>query len=707
MNRKVFNVFGKLMGVAALVFGVSFTSEADGPAFTKAQVNAGRTAYRNACAKCHGAKLEGAHPSPPLAGERFDQNWRGKSVDVLAFHVRRMPPAALADSVEVSDEDYINILAYILMSNGFEMGETALPSDLAALSGIKIPRLEGVSYDPLAPVEPSDEQAALLEHLSPVTGDVLLNPPPGDWLQWGRTYNGHNFSPLDQINKDNVGDLKPAWHAPLRPGTSMASPVVHDGVMFLHAFPDTVIAMDATTGAILWRHEYDSKTGSSSKLGVSFHGDNVLVPTSDLHVLALNAKTGDEVWDHKIETEATGGYQLRSEPLVVGDKVIQGITASFASKGGFILGIDANTGEECWRFNTIARPGEFGGETWNDVPMERRSGGSVWHQGTYDPELNLIYYGVAPTYDTGPLLHPVDKDGVTNDALYTNCTVAINPDTGDLVWHYQHVANDQWDLDWAFERQIATVPIDGKPRKIVMNMGKMVLLDALDAATGEYLFSVDSGVQNVITAIDPKTGAKTINPDMMPDLERPCTVCPTAAGARAWPTTSFSPKTNYVYVPITEACMLLSENGFKLLTSGVGISDAPHPDADDGMMGRVQAIDVANQQRAWNHDVVAPTSTSTLATAGGVVFCGDMGPTLRAFDDKTGDVLWEAKLDDVPSANLVTYSVNDTQYVAVVVGISNLHVDFLSRSYATFAAGLNPPPAPAPKGGAAVWVFAL
>ena len=160
------------------------------------------------------------------------------------------------------------------------------------------------------------------------------------------------------------------------------------------------------------------------------------------------------------------------------------------------------------------------------MPLDQRSGGSVWQQGTYDAELNLIYFGVAPTYDTLPLLHPIKDPSVNSDALYTDCTIALNPDTGKLVWFYQHLANDQWDLDWVFERQIVTMTIDGRPRKVVMNVGKMAILDALDAETGEYLFSVDSGTQNVITRIDPKTGAKTIDPEKWPDPNRPAVICP-------------------------------------------------------------------------------------------------------------------------------------------------------------------------------------
>ncbi|MEK7793388.1 MAG: PQQ-binding-like beta-propeller repeat protein [Candidatus Hydrogenedentota bacterium] len=679
------------------------------PGFTEAQAKAGRTDYRTQCASCHGPQLEGVHISPGLKGPRFDAMWRGKSADVLMFHLRRMPQAPVGAPGSLGDETYTNILAYILISNGLASGEEALPGDSKALGDLTIPQLEGEQVDLLAPT--ADAAASeLLKNLAPVTDAMLRDPSPNDWLLTGRTYNAASFSPLAQINRENVAGLKPAWRTPLRYGMSMPMPLVHQGIMYLHTFPDTVIALDGTNGKILWRYEYKPKTGSSQKMGLGLSGDKVLVPTSDLHVLAVNAKTGELIWDHAItmETSAQGrGYQLRSAPLVVGDKVIQGVTASFVPKGGFLLAIDIESGKEVWRFNTIARPGEPYGDSWNGLPLEKRSGGSVWHQGSYDPELNLIYYGVAPTYDTGPLLHPVEDKSVNNKALYTNCTIALDPNTGKLVWHYQHMQNDLWDLDWAFERQIATVPVDGKPRKVVMNVGKMAILEALDAATGEYLFSLDSGVQNVITAIDPKTGAKTVDPEKMPDPGRPCDICPSAIGARAWPLISYSPKTNFVYVPIAEWCMRLGKEGVRLLTSGVGITWAEHPDARDGMMGRIQAIDVANQKLAWSQNEVAPLSTGMLATEGGLVFAGDLGPSLKAYDDATGEVLWRAKLDDNPSSSLITYSVGDKQYVAVVAGMNNLHVDGLKSLYSDFSTKTGAPREASPEGGAAIWTFAL
>lgn len=685
------------------------TSAAAPASYSPAQANQGRRDYASYCAACHKTNMQGEHLAPALIGARFDQSWRGKSLEALAFHVRRMPNEPVGAPGSLSDEIYTNILAYLLKSNGIDPGED-LPSEAGALKGMTVPLKPGQEIEPDAPVEASEAQRALLENLPPITDEMLNNPPADDWLRWGGSNNGHSFSPLSQIDKETVANLKPAWRAPLRPGITMASPVVHDGVMFLHTYPDTVLAMDAANGDVLWRYQYKEASRSTSKLGVGLHGDKVFVPTSDQHVLALNAKTGQLIWDHTIDMKSTGagigGYQLRTPPFALGDKIIQGVTASFMPKGGFILALDMETGDEAWRFNTIARPGEFGGNTWNDVPLEKRSGGSVWHQGAYDPELNLLYFGVAPTYDTGPLLHSVDKEGVTNDALYTNCTLAINPDTGELVWHYQHLSNDQWDLDWAFERQIVNVPVNGEMRKVVMNVGKIAMLDALDAATGEYLFSVDMGIQNFITSIDPKTGAKTIDPDKLPSPERPTDVCPSAVGARSWPSTSYSPQTQYLYVPITESCMRLGPEGMRLLTSGVGILPTLHPESADGKVGRLQAIDVASQKLAWVNHQESPLSTGLLATAGGVVFSGDLDPALKAFDDATGELLWEATLDDLPTSNLITYSVDGVQYVAVVVGFSNLHADGILDTYNDMMKESGKSYSPR-RGGAAIWAFAL
>lgn len=568
---------------------------------------------------------------------------------------------------------------------------------------------------PEAPYVHPATPEALLGQMRPVTSAMLQEPAPGDWLSWGRTNNGQNFSPLTSINRETVKQLAPAWRAPIQAGLSMPIPLVHDGVMFLHTAPDTVLALDATTGKELWRHAYVVTGGivSTQKMGLGLSGGHVFAPTSDLHVIALDARTGAKSWDHEIALSAPATsrtvFNLRSPPLVAGDKVIQGVTASAGPGGGFVVAIDIATGKEAWRFHTTARPDGPGGNTWNDLPVDKRTGGSVWDKLTYDPELNLIYFSSGPTYDTAPLLKPSAKPGVTNDALYTNATVALDATTGKLKWYYQHMPNDQWDLDWAFERQVATVKVNGKSRKVVMNVGKMGVLDALDAATGAYLFSIDSGTQNIITAIDPVTGKKTIDPQKLPDPARSTTYCPSPSGARAWPPTSYNPGSTMLFLPLTEWCTTMGNTGSPLLSApGARLSNAEHPDAlADGKMGRLQAMDITGHKLGWRRDLDAPISTSALATAGGLVFVGDLDPALKAFDDRDGALLWSAPLDANASSSVITYGVGGKQYVAVVTGMGNFHVGAMTSRYREFRKGMNLPAIANATGAPAIQVFAI
>ena len=680
--------------------------EAQPPSFSAAQSAEGRTEYREHCAVCHGAKLEGVDVSPSLTGARFDYTWRGKSVEILSFHLRRMPPESVAEPGSLSEETYTNILAYILRTNGLESGDVELPSGLDAQSDLIIPMVPGMDYDPFVPVIKTEKQTALLNNLSSVTDEMLRNPSPNDWLHWGGTYDMHNFSRLDEINRGTVGNLRLAWRAPLRFGGANPAPLVHEGVLFLYTHPDTVLAMDASNGDVLWRYEHESNTRANNKMGIALHEGKVLVPTSDLHVLALDSRTGALIWDHTIPREHEG-FQLRSAPLVAGDKVLQGVMGIYTPKGGYIVALDVETGEEAWRFNVIPRPGEPGGHTWNDLPIEQRSGGSVWHQGSYDPDLNLAYFGTAPTYDTKPLTHPIGKEGVTNETLFTNCTLAFNPDTGELVWYFQHFVNDQWDLDWVFERQILELPIDGKMRKVVLTVGKIAIVDALDAATGEFLFSIDMGLQNIVASVDPKTGEKILSPfAAVPDKTKETFIAANNDGLRNWPSLSYNPETKRLYLPLIETGMLASDKGYQLTSADIRLDARPFPDSD-GKLGRIQAVDLGEQELDWRYRQSPPIMSSMMATAGGLVFGGDLNRSFMAFDDATGEVLWKTEMDDVPSSNIVSYSVDGKQYVAVVVGMTNYNVRDLGHLYHRFAPELDMPVNDSPKGGAAVWVFAL
>ncbi len=679
---------------------------AQSPNFTQDQAAEGRRAYREHCASCHGAKLEGIDVNPSLVGIRFDQSWRGKSAEILATHMRRMPPEAVSEPGSLGDDTHTNILAYILVSNGFPASDIALPSGTEHLREVILPRLEGVNYDLDAPVAKTPEQEQLLDELPPVTEDVLLNPSPNDWVNWGRTYDMHNFSPLDSINKENVGKLAPAWRTPLQRGMSNPSPLVYRGVMFLHTFPDTVLALDAASGDILWRYQHNPEGPSTHKMGIALSGEKVLVPTSDFHLVALDMKSGAVIWDQLIARDHDR-FELRSAPLVVKDKVILGVTGVHVPKGGFIVAVDVETGEEEWRFNTIARPGELGGNTWNDLPLERRSGGSVWGQGSYDADLNLVYFGTAPTYATNLLLHPTDKAGHNNDALFTNTTLALNPDTGELVWYFQHLANDQLDLDWAFERQILDLMVDGEMHRVVLTVGKIAILDALDAATGKYLFSIDMGLQNVVESIDPETGRKNQNPlAAVPDKTKTTYLSSNHYGARCWPLLSYNAETKRIYLPLIEGGMYIGPEGHQLLTVRFGIKPSPDPNSD-GKMGRVQAVDLEGQQFDWRYRQAPPVITSLLATAGGLVFGGDVNRSFIAFDNTTGEILWKTELGDIPTSNIVSYSIDGQQYISVVVGMRGYFSNDWGRVYHQFAEELKMPVNDTPRGGPAIWTFSL
>ncbi|MEX2132045.1 MAG: PQQ-binding-like beta-propeller repeat protein [Pseudohongiellaceae bacterium] len=557
----------------------------------------------------------------------------------------------------------------------------------------------------------SDENDfALLRDYSPVTDSLLQNPPDSDWLMWRRTYDLSGHSPLDQINRSNVAELKLAWSAPLGQGGNMTTPLVHDGILFIADTGNVLLALDARNGQELWRYQHESENLDGRRIGIALHGDKVIVPHNDLDLVALNIRTGQVVWEHPISTPTTeitrGYYSLRGAPMIANGIIVQGVGATVVAEGGFIVGLDLETGAEQWRFHTVARPDGPGGNTWNNLPQEARSGGSVWIPGSYDPALDLVFFGTAPTYDTAPLMKDLGIDGVSNAALYTNATLALRPRSGELVWHFQHMPNDQWDLDWVYERQLATLEIDGQQRRIVFTAGKMALYDVLDATTGKYIDSVDTGIQNMISHIDPETGDKTLHPIAIPNAELGHLLCPYLLGGRNWQAASYDSSRKMVYLPLSEVCMMGGPTGQdSLLTSGVTINAVPRPDTD-GNFGRLQAIDLNTMELAWAHREITPPTTATLVTGGDLVFGGFLDQTFKAFDADSGEVLWQTSLEHIPSSFPITYAVEGKQYVAIVRGQPSRFVGSLYGIISGFL-GENSSVIGTPSTSPALMVFAL
>jgi alcohol dehydrogenase (cytochrome c) len=423
-----------------------------------------------------------------------------------------------------------------------------------------------------------------------------------------------------------------------------------------------------------------------------------------VHVIAVNARTGALVWDTKIGNNKAR-EQLNGGPLVAAGKVMVGTagTGVGAKPGGpQLVGLDAATGKELWRLGTIAKPGEPGGDSWNGIPFESRSGGSVWTPPSYDPQTGLAYFGTGNTYDTGPLLPAKKTKGMSNDALYTNSTIAVDIETGKIAWYFQHFPNDQWDLDWAFERQIVDVNVEGKPRRAVITTGKIGIYDALDASTGQFLFSIDLGLQNIVSRIDPVTGRKHVNTNLYPIDGKIKLVCPHGAGVKNYLPASWNQQSGVLVMPLNEACMdvypVPGGGSVAALSSGVNWGIRPRPDSD-GKYGRLQALDLATRKPVWTVRQREPVSSGVLTTAGGLAFVGTFDRVFHAYDSATGKELWSTRLNDVSSSSPIAFEAGGKQYIAIAVGEGGFHI----RSFAPLVPELRSPP----NRGATLWVFEL
>jgi alcohol dehydrogenase (cytochrome c) len=514
---------------------------------------------------------------------------------------------------------------------------------------------------------------APLDKLTPVTDEMLRNPPPGDWLNWRRTDNGWGYSPLTQIDRKNVKDLKVAWTFSMDSNpdaVNETTPLVHDGVMFLWNFGETIDAIDAKTGTLLWKFTHDLPDDYPSlpgfyrtKRSLAIGGNKLIVGTIDMHVIALDVKTGKKVWDVKTD-DYKSERTYNSGPLVVKDKVLIGAgncgpgsanqhlgkVAGYSPPGGcFITGHDLETGKELWRFNLTAHSNEPGGDSWNNLPDDKRDGAAIWVAGQYDPELNLTYWG---TGSPSPW-STITRGTFGADSLYVDSTVALNPDTGKLAWYYQHVPHDPYDQDYSFERIIVPVTVRGERHKAVITVGKPGIFEALDAATGKFLFALDPGAQNDLTSVDPVTGARTTLSEPAPSGVKNC---PTGMGIRSFPAGAYSPLTNRYYMPIDDYCM-------------GKMGDTP---------SRFLALDVNTQKLVWDIRTRVPVSSAVLTTAGGLVFAATPDRYFRAFDDHDGKVLWESpRLNDIPNAFPITYMVDGKQYIAMPAGDPGLQGNFV------------------------------
>ena len=515
--RRWLAVAAAALAAVVLTTGMAVSGAAQAPGdgvYTAAQAASGRAVYEQECAACHQSNLQGSFEASQLSGESFLRFWGDLSpADLFVRISSSMPPERVG---ALSDEANLEVVAYLLQANGAPAGGAALTASTTVAIGTiatgdpaAIAEASRGASDPAPPADsPAAEPepggvtvAGTVEDYRPVTDAMLRNPDDGDWLMIRRNYEAWSYSPLADIDRNSVGELELAWiWAMNEGGWNAPSPIVHDGVMYLASIGPVVQALDAAAGDLIWEHEVEvgttGLTGMSRNLTI--YEDKLFLATPDARLIALDARTGERVWDIVIADHAEG-FRNTSGPVVVDGTLVQGLSGCerFTQESCFISGYDAATGERLWRFNTVARSDEPGGNTWADVPDYLRGGGDTWITGSYDPGLDLVYFGVA---QAKPWVARSRGMTVNDPALYTNSTVALRPGDGNLEWHFQHVPGETLDLDEVYER----VLVDVGGRKTVFSAGKHGILWKLDRETGEFLGHKEAVYQTSSTGSIPR-----------------------------------------------------------------------------------------------------------------------------------------------------------------------------------------------------------
>jgi alcohol dehydrogenase (cytochrome c) len=508
-----------------------------------------------------------------------------------------------------------------------------------------------------------------------VTDDRLLNAggDTGNWLMYNRTYNGWRHSPLDQINASNVKKLVPKFiFSGGALGEQQMTPVVNDGVMFTTSTSlayNRVHALKADTGEMLWKHErkIPDDVGALVRViphnrGVALHGDKVIFGTLDSYLVALDARTGKQLWETKIADYADG-YFVSQAPMVVKGKIIVGIAGpGEMGPRGFVEAFNADTGRSIWRWYSIPAAGEPGSETWA-ADTWKIGGGAVWHTGTYDPGTNLLYFG---TGNPAPWIADMRR----GDNLYTMSAVALDLDTGKLKWHHQYLSNEPWDYDTVAEHHVIDVVRGGQTHQAVVQANKLGYVYTLDRNTGKFLSAAPFAKSVTWGGPDPVTGKGIENPGLRPTMGGPpVVVCPSLLGATGWQPKVYNPTTGMMYIPSNEFCMryaYVKDLSYKRGQLFTGVTVEHFSNVEHA--GVLRAFDVNANKIVWEWSNPTPLISHTLSTGSDLVFQGTAEGKVVAVNARTGQELWSFNLGTPQSGGIISYAVDGKQYIAVAAG---------------------------------------
>ena len=517
----------------------------------------------------------------------------------------------------------------------------------------------------------ADDGSNMSQAYMTVTDARLQNPEAENWLMFRRTYDGWGYSPLDDIDADNVSDLKPVWS--LSTGLTeghQSPPIVNNGIMYITTPLNHVLAIDAASGDGLWEYSrqmpFDISLIHPTNRGVALYGNKLYMATSDASVVALDAMTGKLVWE-KAVANYRNGYYMTLAPLVADGKIMVGVSGGERGIRGFITALDAESGDELWKTYTIPGPGEMGHDTWTEDAWQT-GGGSVWVTGNYDPEMNLTFWGIG---NAGPWA----GEARPGDNLFANSVIALDLDSGELKGYHQYHWNGSWDWDEVSTPLLMDVKRDGRTFKGLVHPGRNGFLWVLERTQDSINF-VDAEpfvYQNVFTALDLETGRPTYDESHKPGLGKNASYCPSLSGGKNWVPAAYSPQTGLLYIPANDNYCSSWEGVEAEYRPGQGFTGTANISASivEGAdhIGEIQAWNVNTGEEVWTRKFELANWGPILATGGNLIFSGGTADRyFRAHNASTGELLWEQRLNSGITGVPTTFAVDGKQYIAVQSG---------------------------------------